>query len=118
MLADEKLNMHFPDGDIHDFPSFQKWYESVTNFFFDEKHMVQKIDIHSSTADQADLTVVVRWQASWWKGQLLRVHRLGMQEAGAGDRFGLRYFGERHICRIECSAIAERHLLLPGHLFR
>src|SRR5262245_47000741 len=66
MLAADSLNMHFPDGDIRDFASFQEWYEAVTNLFFDEKHTVQKIDIRGSTENQADLTVVVRWQASWW----------------------------------------------------
>jgi len=67
MLAVDSLNMRFPDGNIHDFLSFQKWYEGVTNRFFDEKHTVQKIDILNSTDDQAELTVVVHWQASWWE---------------------------------------------------
>jgi len=52
-LADNNLNMQFPDGDIHDFSSFQRWYGGVTNRFFDEKHTIQKIEMRSSTA--ADL---------------------------------------------------------------
>jgi hypothetical protein len=67
MLADDHLNMKFPDAQIHDFTSFQRWYERVINLFFDEKHTIQKVDLHSNTRDQADLTMTVRWQANWWE---------------------------------------------------
>jgi hypothetical protein len=39
-LADQGLNMQFPDGEIYDFLSFKKWYDRVTNLFFDENHTV------------------------------------------------------------------------------
>src|SRR4030095_1515174 len=67
MLSDEQLHMQFPDGDIQDFATFRKWYDRVTNLFFDEKHVIHNIEVHSATEDRADVTVVVGWQASWWK---------------------------------------------------
>ena len=79
MLADKDLNMHFPDGDIRDFGSFQKWYERVINLFFDEKHTIQKIEVRSATDDQVDLSVVVRWQASWWNPSAAQSHRVDLE---------------------------------------
>jgi len=79
MLAEDSLNMQFPDGGIHDLAAFQKWYEGVTNLFFDEKHTVQKIDVRSSSENQADLTVVVRWQASWWEPPAAESKRLDLE---------------------------------------
>lgn len=64
-LADENLNMQFPDGDIKDFDSFKVWYDRVTNLFFDENHNVVSVDAQI-TGDQAIADVVVAWQASWW----------------------------------------------------
>ena len=40
----EDLNMQFPDGDIRDYASFKKWYDRVTNLFFDENHYVQTVE--------------------------------------------------------------------------
>ena len=43
LLADKDLRMKFPDGDITDFATFKKWYDRVTNLFFDENHNVQSV---------------------------------------------------------------------------
>jgi hypothetical protein len=67
MLADDGLTMQFPDADIHNFGLFQKWYEGVTNLYFDERHTIRKIDVHDSTDSQVHLAVRVRWQAGWWE---------------------------------------------------
>ncbi|MCW5205387.1 hypothetical protein VU08_00420 [Desulfobulbus sp. F5] len=64
-LADEGLNMQFPDGDIRDFKSFKAWYDRVTNIFFDENHYVQTVDARLE-GETAVVNVVVGWQASWW----------------------------------------------------
>jgi hypothetical protein len=65
LLADRDLNMQFPDGDIRDFASFKKWYDRVTNLFFDENHNVQTVKAKIDGAE-ADVEVVVGWQASWF----------------------------------------------------
>lgn len=77
LLADPGLKMSFPDGDIKDLPSFKKWYDRVTNLFFDENHYVQEVTtrIHGDTAD---LDVVVGWQASWWEPPSAKSKRTSM----------------------------------------
>ena len=64
-LADKDLNMQFPDGDIRDYASFKKWYDRVTNLFFDENHYVQSVECRIN-GDEAVVDIVVGWQASWW----------------------------------------------------
>src|SRR5947209_48690 len=67
MLAENGLSMRFPDGDISDASSFQKWYERVTNLFFDEKHSVLNTEILGSEGDQVGVAITVHWQTSWWE---------------------------------------------------
>ena len=76
-LADEGLNMQFPDGDIRDFNSFKTWYDRVTNLFFDENHYVQAVDIQSD-GDGAVVDIVVGWQASWWVAPEAKSKRVSM----------------------------------------
>ena len=77
MLADRDLNVQFPDGDIHDMASFKKWYDRVTNLFFDENHVVQTVDAKIK-GDTAELIVVVGWQASWWEPPSAKSKRVSM----------------------------------------
>ena len=77
LLAEEGLNMQFPDGDIRDFASFKKWYERVTNLFFDENHYVQSVSANIS-GDQAVVDVIVGWQASWWEPPAAKSKRVSM----------------------------------------
>jgi hypothetical protein len=77
LLADQDLNVQFPDGDIRDFASFKKWYDRVTNLFFDENHYVQSVKA-TITGDQAVLDVVVGWQASWWEPPAAKSKRVSM----------------------------------------
>jgi hypothetical protein len=76
-LADEGLNIQFPDGDIRDFNGFKKWYERVINLFFDENHNVQSVDATIS-GDQAEVRVVVGWQASWFEPPAAKSKRTSM----------------------------------------
>ena len=77
LLADKDLNMQFPDGDIRDFASFKKWYDRVTNLFFDEVHNVQSVqaDIQGK---EASVEVVVGWQASWFVPPAAKSRRTSM----------------------------------------
>ena len=82
MLADRDLNVQFPDGNIHDMPSFKTWYDRVTNLFFDENHVVQTVD-SDIKGDEADLIVVVGWQASWWEPPAAKSKRVSMDATQA-----------------------------------
>ena len=77
LLADKGLNMQFPDGDIRDFASFKKWYDRVTNLFFDENHNVQTVEAKIS-GDEATVDIVVGWQASWWEAPAAKSKRVSM----------------------------------------
>ena len=81
MLAENDMSMRFPDGDINDTLSFQKWYERVTNLFLDEKHTVLNIETLSSSDEQAELAVIVRWQASWWEPPAAESKRIDLESA-------------------------------------
>jgi len=75
--ADKGLRVIFPDGDITDPASFKKWYDRVTNLFFDENHYVQsvKCDIQG---EEATLDIIVGWQASWWEPPAAKSKRTSM----------------------------------------
>jgi hypothetical protein len=77
LLADTGLNVQFPDGDIKDQASFKKWYDRVTNLFFDENHNVQSVEARVS-GDEAVVDVVVGWQASWWEPPAAKSKRVSM----------------------------------------
>lgn len=76
-LADQGLNMQFPDGDIRDYASFTKWYERVTNLFFDENHYVQTVEARIN-GNEAVVDIVVGWQASWWEAPAAKSKRVSM----------------------------------------
>lgn len=76
-LADEGLHVVFPDGDITDFASFKKWYDRVTNLFFDENHNVQSVESRID-GDTAVVDIVVGWQASWWEAPAAKSKRTSM----------------------------------------
>jgi hypothetical protein len=95
LLAEDGLNMQFPDGDIRDYASFKKWYDRVTNLFFDENHYVQTVEATIS-GDQAVIDVVVGWQASWWEAPAAKSKRVSMDATqrwtvrrSLKNRFGL-----------------------------
>jgi len=77
LLADEGLNIQFPDGDIRDRASFKKWYDRVTNLFFDENHYVQTVEA-TINGDEATVDIVVGWQASWWEPPTAKSKRVSM----------------------------------------
>jgi hypothetical protein len=77
MLADEGLHVQFPDGDITDRASFKTWYDRVTNLFFDENHNVVSVE-GEIRDDEAEVVVVVAWQASWWEPPAAKSKRTSM----------------------------------------
>lgn len=111
-LADEGLNMQFPDGDIRDFASFRRWYERVTHLFFDEIHELHSVD-GTVAADRAELRVVVGWQASWFEPPAAKSRRTSMDaiqdwtvRRSAKNAFGLEI--------VTYNATAEPFAYAPG----
>lgn len=76
-LADDGLNMQFPDGDIRDYSSFKRWYDRVTHLFFDEIHTVHSVN-GTFSSERAELRVVVGWQASWFEPPAAKSKRTSM----------------------------------------
>lgn len=66
MLADEGLEMQFPEATLKGKDEFEGWYQGVIRIFFDEIHNVKKVEI-TPQGDDYLLAVVVEWEASVWK---------------------------------------------------
>jgi hypothetical protein len=77
LVADKGLQMIFPEKTLVGTADFLAWYAGgtysdgekapgVINIFFDESHYVVSVESRIS-GDQADLNVVVAWQASWFE---------------------------------------------------
>ena len=65
MLAEEGLEMTFPEGTMRGLDQFRDWYDKVTHRFFDEVHTMKQLDVVVG-ADRADVKLVVNWQARIW----------------------------------------------------
>jgi hypothetical protein len=65
MLADEGLEMVFPEATLRDAAGFEAWYRRVVRVFFDEVHTVKQAT-PTITGDKATVQIVVRWEASTW----------------------------------------------------
>jgi ketosteroid isomerase-like protein len=63
MLVDDALEMRFPEVTSRGHEGFTSWYEAVTARFFDEVHTVRSVDVKSVVDGEAEVAVVVNWQA-------------------------------------------------------
>ena len=66
MLAEDGLEMVFPEATVQGFEGFKGWYDRVINIFFDEVHTLKEVKA-TPQDKQADVKVVVKWEASVWK---------------------------------------------------
>jgi len=64
-LVDEGLEMQFPEATARGHAGFAEWYKAVTNRFFDEKHVVTKVE-GTVQGDEAWVSVLVHWEARMW----------------------------------------------------
>jgi hypothetical protein len=64
-LLDDGLEMRFPEATAKGHAGFADWYRNVTNRFFDEKHVITKVG-GTVTGDEAEVSVLVRWEAHIW----------------------------------------------------
>ena len=88
-LADSELRMVFPEKTLYGISDFEAWYAGgtysdgttalgVTNIFFDETHNLQSVQPQISS-DQANVRVIVGWQASWFEPPAARRKRLSLE---------------------------------------
>jgi len=65
LLAEEGVEMKFPEATLHGLAEFEGWFERVIRIFFDEVHRLKEVTVKLN-GDTADVHVVVEWQASVW----------------------------------------------------
>jgi hypothetical protein len=65
----EKVEMNFPpDPPFTGYEGFRKWYvDIIVKTFFDENHNLVSVKTENRTDQSVDISVVVAWQASWFK---------------------------------------------------
>jgi hypothetical protein len=66
LLAEEGLEMVFPEATVYGFEGFKGWYARVINIFFDENHTVKEVKL-TAPGSPATVKVLVKWEASTWK---------------------------------------------------
>jgi hypothetical protein len=76
LLADDDLEMHFPEATLRGLAAFEDWYDRVSRIFFDEVHTLKELSIEPS-GDEAAVRLVVYWEARRWnppnpKSELLK----------------------------------------------
>lgn len=76
MLAEEGLEMRFPEATVYGFEGFQGWYERVIGIFFDEVHTLKKVEPKPIGNDQLEVKVVVKWEASIWNPPAAKSERI------------------------------------------
>jgi hypothetical protein len=64
-LADEELEMVFPEVTVYGHAGFEGWYQRVIRLFFDEVHTVKSVE-SVIEGNKATVKVVVQWEASVW----------------------------------------------------
>ena len=77
MLADRDLEMQFPEATLHGHAEFEGWYQGVIRIFFDEVHTLKELSIEiSESKAQANIKLVVYWEASRWNPPAAKSDRL------------------------------------------
>ena len=64
-LAEEGLEMRFPEATVYGFEGFKGWYDRVIGIFFDEVHTLKQVEV-SPLGDRVNVKVIVKWEASVW----------------------------------------------------
>jgi len=77
LLASSGLEMYWPEGPTFGVDEFKGWYDRVTKTFFDEVHTMKELVI-TPRGDEADVKLVVNWQARIWNPPDAKSKWLGM----------------------------------------
>lgn len=75
LLANEGLEMRFPEATVQGFEGFKSWYDRVVGIFFDEVHTVKEVAL-SSPEEFAEVKVIVKWEASVWNPPAAKSQRI------------------------------------------
>ena len=76
-LADKELEMRFPEATVRGHNGFEGWYQTVLRIFFDEVHTMKELNVKlNADKSQADVKLVVYWEASRWKPPVAKSERL------------------------------------------
>jgi hypothetical protein len=75
MLAQNGLEMRFPEATLRSIVEFENWYEGVIRIFFDEVHTLREVAVELD-GDKANVKVVVHWEASVWRAPAARSQRI------------------------------------------
>lgn len=67
LLAEDGLELVFPEATLRSFAEFKPWYEGIIRFYFDEVHVVKDVILKPISETHAEVKVVVKWEASIWK---------------------------------------------------
>ena len=76
-VASSGLEMYWPEGPTFGVDGFKGWYERVTRTFFDEVHTMKDLVI-TPRGEEADVKLVVNWQARVWNPPDAKSKWLGM----------------------------------------
>ena len=77
LVAEQGLEMYWPEGPTFGIDGFKGWYERVTRTFFDEVHTMKSLEI-TPRGGEADVRLVVNWQARVWNPPEAKSKWLGM----------------------------------------
>src|SRR5947209_13010622 len=66
LLADDELEMVFPEATARRHAGFRDWSDTVTRRFFDEVHTLSRVEIQPGDGPM-QVKVDVNWQAHIWK---------------------------------------------------
>lgn len=63
LVADDGLEMAFPERTLHDHAEFRDWYADVGRSFREQDHQLEQVDVRPD-AGGADVIVTVAWRAT------------------------------------------------------
>jgi SnoaL-like domain len=66
-MVSDTVEFQFPEGPVHGADGFRRWYEGVTNIFFDEVHELRWVNVQPKDEATAEVRLVVKWEARRWK---------------------------------------------------
>jgi hypothetical protein len=71
------VECQWPEGPTYGVEEFKGWYHKVTHLFFDEIHTMKELEI-TPRGSEADVKLVVNWQAKVWNPPDAKSKWLGM----------------------------------------
>ena len=66
LLAEEGLELVFPERTMKSHADFDEWLDGIYHTFFDETHNLHEATPTARRPEEADVDILVAWQASWF----------------------------------------------------